>query len=96
VPEEVFMIHLFSIRSGNSGEIARRRLQSVLITDETGVSLGLIDMIREDIAAVLSRYADFDPGSIEVRMLNTDHSGDRRPSLAAVIPVKKFTGLRND
>jgi septum formation topological specificity factor MinE len=53
-------------------------------------------MIRGDIIAVLSRYADFDPAGVEVRMLNTDHSGEHRPVLAAVIPVLQFTGLRNE
>jgi septum formation topological specificity factor MinE len=53
-------------------------------------------MIREDIIAVLLRYADFDPASVEVRMLNTDRSGSRMPLLAAVVPVVQFTGLRND
>jgi cell division topological specificity factor len=86
----------FRARSGNSGEIARRRLQAVLVSDKTSISLGLIDMIRGDIIAVLLRYADFDPAGVEVRMLNTGHSGEHRPVLAAVIPVLQFTGLRNE
>ena len=44
----------------NSGEIARSRLKLLLVSDQAGLSLGLLDQIREDMEDVLSRYAEID------------------------------------
>ena len=44
----------------NSGEIARSRLKLLLVSDQSGVTPGIIGMIRDDLVGVLSRYAQID------------------------------------
>ena len=55
------MRQLFLFQKKNSGLIARNRLKLILVSDEMNCRPGIIDSIREDLARVLSRYAEFDP-----------------------------------
>ncbi|MCC8126915.1 MAG: cell division topological specificity factor MinE [Clostridiales bacterium] len=90
------MRQFFLFYKGNSGEIARNRLKLALISDETQVTPGLIEMIRGDLIDVISRYADFDPGQVELRMSRDTCSDDVLPALCARIPIRQFTRLRNE
>ena len=49
---------IFFSHKSNSGEIARRRLKQVLVSDQSGCSPGLIEGIREELIGVLSRYME--------------------------------------
>ncbi|MCD8222573.1 MAG: cell division topological specificity factor MinE [Clostridiales bacterium] len=86
----------FLFHKGNSGEIARNRLKIALISDEAQVTPGLLDMIREDLIDVFSRYADFDTGQVDLRLSRGACSDDMLPALCARIPVRQFTRLRNE
>ncbi len=92
------MRQIFRFHKSNSGEIARKRLALLLISDQTQVSPGLIEMIREDMIGVLSRYAEFDTRQLELRLTQSDLRGKREPApaLAARIPIRQFTNLRNE
>jgi len=92
------MRQIFRFHKSNSGEIARKRLTMLLISDQAQVTPGLIEMIREDMIGVLSRYAEFDSRQFELRLTRTDLYGqkDSVPALAARIPIRQFTNLRNE
>ncbi len=90
------MRQFFLFYKGNSGEIARNRLKLALISDETQVTPGLIDMILGDLIDVISRHADLDTGQVELRMSRGTCSDDVLPALCARIPIRQFTRLRNE
>ncbi len=92
------MWRIFRFHKSNSGEIARKRLSLLLISDQAQVSPGLIEMIREDMIGVLSRYAEFDSRQLDLRLTQTDLYGQNEssPALAARIPIRQFTNLRNE
>lgn len=92
------MWQMFRFRKSNSGEIARKRLAALLISDQAQVTPGLVEMIREDMIGVLSRYAEFDSEQLEFRLIQTELHGKEEPvpALAARIPIRQFTNLRNE
>ena len=75
----------------NSGEIARSRLKLLLVSDQAGLSLGLLDQIREDMEDVLSRYAEIDGSRVEIRL----KSEKEEEVLFTSFPIRKFTDKRN-
>ncbi|MDQ7029687.1 MAG: cell division topological specificity factor MinE [Ardenticatenia bacterium] len=71
-------------REPSSREVAKERLQFVLIYDRTGLSPGVLDTLREEIVAVLSRHIDIDRDGID---LSVTQEG-RQTKLIANIPLR--------
>ena len=55
-------------RGENSGEIARRRLQFVLVQDRSSLTLANIESMKNDLLDVLSKYLVIDHDSIELEV----------------------------
>lgn len=74
----------------HSGEIARKRLKLLLVADKTNCSPEFLEMIRDDIFEVVSKYMETDSGEIEVGLTKAMFSGlpDYVPALYANIPVR--------
>ncbi|MCI8534379.1 MAG: cell division topological specificity factor MinE [Hungatella sp.] len=74
----------------HSGEIARKRLKLLLVADKTNCSPEFLEMIRDDIFEVVSKYMEIDSGEIEVGLTKAMFSGlpDYVPALYANIPVR--------
>jgi cell division topological specificity factor len=49
-----------------SGQIARERMQVVLMHDRMDLTPDILEALRSDILEVLSRYMEIDPGSVHV------------------------------
>ena len=63
----IFTSHL------QSGGMARRRLQMVLMHDRMGLPQGTLDAMKDELLQVISKYLVIDPASVEVEM---HRSGD--------------------
>lgn len=50
----------------SSGQVARKRMQVVLMHDRMDITPDIMDAVRKDIIAVLSRYMEIDSGSLKV------------------------------
>ena len=74
----------------HSGEIVRKRLKLLLVADKTNCSPEFLEMIRDDIFEVVSKYMEIDSGEIEVGLTKAMFSGlpDYVPALYANIPVR--------
>ena len=60
---------LFNLfKKKNSREIAKDRLKILLISDRVSCSPEMMEMIKKDIAKVLSRYIQIDPGKMEIEV----------------------------
>ena len=68
-----------------SREIAKDRLKILLISDRVNCSP---EMIKTDIAKVISKYMKIDAKSMEIQIAKTDRKGrDMTPTLYANIPI---------
>ncbi len=91
------MGQILLFHKSNSGEIARNRLKLLLVSDQSGISPGLIDLIKDDMIGVLSRYAEVESGGISLKFtrLESTGTGDLRPALSADIPIRHVSYKRN-
>ena len=71
-----------------SREIAKDRLKILLISDRVNCSPEMMEMIKTDIAKVISKYMKIDTESMEIQNSKTDRKGrDKIPTLYANIPI---------
>lgn len=92
------MRQIFLFYKGNSGEIARKRLKLLLVSDQTGLTPGLIDLMKDEMVGVLSRYAEVDTGGIRLNVVRLESAGtnERYPALSACIPIRQWIYKRNE
>ncbi len=69
--------------SVKSGKVAKKRLQMVLIQDRANVSPEVMELIRDEIIQVISKYMVIDKTDMELSLENDDDS----VALVANIPV---------
>lgn len=74
----------------NSGEIARNRLKLLLTSDKINCSPEIMEMIKDDMIHMISKYMDIDPGGIELEISHHAINGysDTLPCLCANIPIR--------
>ena len=71
-----------------SREIAKDRLKILLISDRVNCSPEMMEMIKTDIAKVISKYMKIDAQSMEIQITKTGVKGrGKTPSLYASIPI---------
>ncbi len=82
------MRHFF--RRKSSCQIAKDRLKILLISDRVNCSPEMMELIKTDIAKVISKYMKIDSENMEIQ-INTKGSksgrGGKMPSLYANIPI---------
>jgi len=67
----------------SSGELAKERLRLVLAHDRCNLEPGMLDKLKDEIVAVISRHVEIDPDGVEVSF-----SQDARENrLVADIPI---------
>ena len=87
---------LFHILTGrNSGSIAKKRLEFLLIADRAGCTpeiLEILEMLKNDMIKVISRYMMIDPEQLEVKVIHMDQrkAGEKLPVLYASVPVREL------
>ena len=79
--------NLFKRKS--SSEVAKDRLKILLISDRVNCSPEVMEMIKQDIAKVISRYMKIDAQNMEIQISKSPARGknNRNPSLHANIPI---------
>lgn len=72
-----------------SGEIAAKRLKLLLAADKTNCSGEFLEMIKDDVFAVVSRYLEIDRGDVQVELTRGGLGGRANPvpALCVVMPV---------
>jgi cell division topological specificity factor len=74
----------------SSRETAKQRLQLVLVHDRNQIEPGMLERIKDDIIAVISKHVEIDPEHVEV----TFSHGERENRLTADIPLMTRTRPR--
>lgn len=54
------------VAAPRSGQVAKSRLQVVLVHDRAGVSPRVLASFRRDLVGVISRYFEIDAGALEI------------------------------
>ena len=67
----------------SSRETAKQRLQLVLVHDRSQISPGLIEIIKDEIIAVISKHIEIDRDGVQVQFSQTE----RESRLVADIPL---------
>ncbi len=76
-------LKIFKRRKNSGQEIAAQRLRLVLTHDRANLSPGMLDMLKDEIIAVISRHLEIDANKVEVNFTE-DH---REMRLVADIPL---------
>ena len=84
----------FSKEDNKSKDIAKERLQLVLIHDRANVSPKFLDMVKGDIAKVISNYMEIDEKGFDIRLSRVGQEEDKYTSaLIANIPIKRVKNM---
>ena len=74
---------LFGSRDESSGQVAKERLRLVLAHDRTSISPELLEELKDEIVAVISRHISIDATGVQV----TFSQSARESRLVADIPL---------
>ncbi len=75
----------------NSGSVAKDRLKLLLVSDRANCSPEIMDMIKNDIINVISKYMDIDTEGLDIQITQTQSTdGINVPALFANIPIKEM------
>ncbi len=85
----------FSRKKEKSKNVAKERLKLVLVHDRSQFSPKVLDMIKEDVIKVISKYADIDEDEIDITLTRMKKEKDSKAmsALVANIPIKKLKEL---
>lgn len=76
-------LKIFKRRKNSDQEIAAQRLRLVLTHDRANISPGMLDMLKDEIIAVISRHLEIDADKVEVNFTEDQ----RETRLVADIPL---------
>ena len=82
------LMDLFKRKS--SGDIAKDRLKLVLVSDRANCSPDVMEMIKNDIIQVISKYMEIDAEGLDIQSTQTEseRNNGNVPALYANIPIK--------
>ncbi len=78
-----FLKRLFGQPEPSSSQIAKERLQLVLVQDRFKISAATLDKMKDELITVISRYVEIDADGVEVTFTQTRYQS----RLVADIPV---------
>ena len=83
-----FMDKFFS-KKRTSGDTAKDRLKLLLVSDRSNCSPEIMEMIKNDILEVISKYMEIDKEGLDIQITQTENEGQgSAPALMANIPIK--------
>jgi cell division topological specificity factor len=75
---------VFSGRKPTSSQVAKERLQLVLVHDRSNLTPAQVSAMKDEILEVIARYVDFDREQVEISL----ESDERESLLHAEIPIR--------
>ena len=73
-----------------SSSVAKDRLKLVLVSDRSGCSPEVMEKIKNDIIAVISKYIEIDQDGLDIKITQTQSETNNGivPALYANIPIR--------
>ncbi len=78
-----FLNRIFGEKQPSSRQVAKERLQLVLVHDRIKISPAMLERMKDELITVISRYVEIDADSVEV----TFTQSKRQSRLVADIPL---------
>lgn len=74
----------------SSGDVAKDRLKLLLVSDRANCSSDVMEMIKNDIIQVISKYMEIDAEGLDIQITQTESEGSNGtvPALFANIPIR--------
>ena len=84
-------------RKKSSGDVAKDRLKLLLISDRANCSPEMMELIKNDIIKVISKYMEIDCEGLDIQITQTESEGANGtvPVLCANIPVLDMKHKKN-
>ena len=81
---------MYLFKNKTSGDIAKDRLKLLLVSDRANCSPDVMEMIKNDIIQVISKYMEIDADGLDIQITQTESEGNNGnvPALYANIPIK--------
>jgi cell division topological specificity factor len=79
-------------RNETSGQVAKQRLQMVLIHDRADLPPGLLEQIKDDIIQVIAKHTAIDTDNVVVHLEQDTHEN----RLIAEVPLLAVRGRRTN
>ncbi len=81
----------------NSGDVAKDRLKLLLVSDRANCAPEVMEMIKNDIINVISKYMIIDTDALDIQITQTESDANNGsvPALFANIPIKDMRGSRS-
>lgn len=80
----------FFSRKNSPRDVAKDRLKLILIHDRSELSPELLDLIKTEILAAISKYVEIDSSFVEVALTTTGKEEGNSPALVANIPIRQM------
>ena len=79
-----------------SKEVAKDRLKILLISDRINCSPETMELIKNDIIKVISKYMEIDTEGLDIQITQTESDGGHGnvPAIYANIPIKELRSPR--
>ncbi|NBH81755.1 cell division topological specificity factor MinE [bacterium C-53] len=74
-------------RRKTSKDVAKDRLKLLLISDRANCTPEVMEMIKNDLIKVISKYMEIDVQGVDVEILKTKTENGKTPALYASIPI---------
>ena len=78
------LLNIFRRRKASGRHIAARRLRLVLTHDRANISPGMLEILKDEIIAVISKHLDIDTDKVVVQITEDN----RETRLVADIPIR--------
>ncbi len=77
-------------RKKTSSDVAKDRLKLLLVSDRANCSPDVMELIKNDIIQVISKYMEIDAAGLDIQITQTESEGGNGtvPALYANIPIK--------
>ena len=81
---------MFGFKKKASGNVAKDRLKLLLVSDRANCTPELMEMIKNDIIKVISKYMEIDAEGLDIQITQTESDGNNGtvPALYANIPIR--------
>ena len=79
-------------RKKPSGDVAKDRLKLLLVSDRANCSPDMMEQIKNEIIAVISKYMEIDQEGLDIQITTTesDEGNGEVPALFANIPIREM------
>ena len=77
------------IKKKSSGEVAKDRLKLLLVSDRSNCSPETMELIKNDIIKVISKYMEIDSEGLDIQ-ITQNHDETEGPALYANIPIREL------